>query len=270
MWVTSALVLVGVVAAWRRPGRRWLVATWLVTWLVFVGVAAVQDNLTQLVTGFWYNTPPRLAAITVVPGFLLLTLGLLEVSRLLHRLVHARRPAAYRRFGPVVLTGVLLAAYVVLTVSNNLPQQRDRLQAYYAPKDPAAALLTPSQQTALTRLATRIPAEAIVADNPWRGTSLLYSLTGRRVLYPTPTSAGLSPAKALVAEQLAAVATRPDVCAAVREVQLTYVVTGGTNFMPNRAGLSNYPGVDRVPGQPGFTQVAQSGPYTLWQITGCS
>jgi hypothetical protein len=269
LWVTSALVLVGVVAALRRPRRPWLVVTWLVTWLVFVGVAAVQDNLTQLVTGFWYNTPPRLAAITVVPGFLLVTLGLVEVSRFLHHLVSARRPAAYRRIGPVLLTAGLLAAYVVATVGDNLPQQRDRLRAYYAPKDPADALLTPGQQSALTRLATRIPADAVVADNPWRGTSLLYAFTGRRVLYPTPTSAGLSPAKALVAEQLDAIATRPDVCAAVREVQVGYVVTGGANFMPNRAGLSNYPGVDRVPGEPGFSPVAQSGPYTLWQITGC-
>lgn len=269
LWVTSALVLVGLVDAVRRARIRWLAALWLVTWLVFVGVAAVQDDVTQLVTGFWYNTPPRLAAITVVPGVLLATLGLMQVSRAVHRLVRLRWSPAYGRIGPVALTGAVLALCLVATVGNNLPQQRDRLRPYYAPHDPRAALLTPTQQSALARLAADLPADAIVADNPWRGTSLLYSLTGRRVLYPTPTSAGLSAAHALVAEQLSSAATRADVCAALASLHTAYVVTGGSNFLPNRAGLSNYPGVDGVVGQPGFSLVARSGPYALWRIAAC-
>jgi hypothetical protein len=269
LWMTSALVVVGFVVALRSATTRWIPAVHVVTWLVFVGVAAYQNNLTQLVTGFWYNTSPRLAAITVIPGFLLATLGLVWASHLVDRLVRRAAPAAYRRSSPVMVTAGVLAAYVVLSGGNNVLSQQGRLEPFYRPKDPNQALLSQTGAKALERLAPKITPGRLVATNPWRGTSLLYALTGRKVLFPTPTAAGLSPQHALVAEQLANAANRPDVCAAVRDLEVAYVITGGTNFMPNRAGLSNYPGVDQVAGAPGFVEVARSGPYTLWRVATC-
>jgi hypothetical protein len=158
----------------------------------------------------------------------------------------------------------------VLSGGNNVLAQQGRLEPFYRPKDPNQALLSQTGAKALERLAPKITSGGLVATNPWRGTSLLYAFTGRKVLFPTPTAAGLSPQHTLVAEQLADAANRPDVCAAVRELDVAYVITGGTNFMPNRAGLSNYPGVDQVAGAPGFVEVARSGPYTLWRISACA
>jgi hypothetical protein len=272
IWLTSAFVLVGFVVALRRVRTLWLPVLAVVTWLVFLGVAAYQTNFSQLITGFWYNTSPRLAAITVIPGVLLATLGLMSVSRLIAS--GLRRPLGPWARGPQVslaVSAALLVAYLPSTGWNNAAQHQGRLEPFYFPKNPAQMLLTRDGERALQRLAPSIPPGRLVAANPWRGTNLLYAFTGHPVLFPTQTAVLVSPSpiRELVAGELDQAATRPDVCAAVRQLGVTYVITGGTNFMVNRAGLTNYPGIDRVPGRPGFARVAESGPYTLWRITAC-
>jgi hypothetical protein len=273
LWVTSAFVLVGFVVALRRVRTLWLPVLHVVTWLVFLGVAAYQSNFSQLITGFWYNTSPRLAAITVIPGVLLAALGLMSVSRLIARAVRRVAPQVRGR-GPQVslaVSALVLVAYLPSTGWNNAAQHQGRLEPFYFPKDPAQMLLTLDGERALERLAPSIPPGRLVAVNPWRGTNLLYAFTGHPVLFPTQTAVLVSPSpiRDLVAREIDRVAERPDVCDAVRRLDVTYVITGGTNFMVNRAGLTNYPGIDRVPGQPGFARVADSGPYTLWRITAC-
>jgi hypothetical protein len=78
-----------------------------------------------------------------------------------------------------------------------------------------------------------------------------------------------TPDRELVADDLYLAASRPDVCAAVRRVGVTYVLTGGPNQLLNLAGRNTFAGVDQVPGSSGFVQVATAAPYTLWRITAC-
>ena len=278
LWVTSAFVLIGFVLALTRVRTLWIPVVHLVTWLVFLGVAAYQTHFSQLVTGFWYNTSPRLAAMTPIPGTLLAALGLVWFARLLApavgRVLRRVAPALMTRWsGPRVSLGVtalVLLAYLPATGWNNAAQHEGRLRPFYYPANPEQRLLSLTDADFLEQLAPSIPPGQVVAANPWRGTSLIYAFTGQPVVFPTQTAALVSPSRDLLARELDAAATSPDVCAAVRDLQVTYVITGGTNFMANRAGLSNYPGVDRVPGRPGFIEVARSGPYTLWHITACS
>ena len=131
-------------------------------------------------------------------------------------------------------------------------------------------LLTTREYHALIALAPHVPPSAELALNPWRGMAMIYALTGRQTIYRSHTAVN-TPDRLLIARDLylAGDPSRPDICAALARTHVDYVITGGHNFMPDHAGITRFPGVDRVPGQPGFESVATAAPYTLWKITAC-
>ncbi len=194
IWLTSAFVLIGFVVALRQVRTLWLPVLHVVTWLVFLGVAAYQTNFSQLVTGFWYNTSPRLAAITVIPGVLLATLGLMSVSRFIAYGVRRLAPHARGPQVSLAVSALLLVAYLPSTGWNNAAQHQGRLEPFYFPKNPAQTLLTLDGERALQRLARSIPAGPARRGQPLAWHALLYAFTGRPVLFPTPDgSSWLSP-----------------------------------------------------------------------------
>ena len=237
-------------------------AAYVVAALVFFGVVAVQSSATQALTVFWYNDPPRLAALVPVAGVPAVTAGLLAVVDRLQPDGGRRRGA-----GAALAVGVL---FVAGTLGNNYGAHVDRMRPYYAPKDAGVALLTRQEARALQQLARSLPADAVVADNPWRGQALLYAFTSRRVVFYSEKAVTTAD-RATVADALflAASPLHPDVCPSVRAVGATYVITGGSNELPNLNGRDAFLGIDLVPGRPGFQQVASSAPYTLWRITAC-
>jgi hypothetical protein len=274
LWVTSAVAVLGVVVCARRRRLRWVAVAYVALALVYVGVVAVQDRYTRALTVYWYNDPPRLAALVPVAAVPALTAGLLALSGHLQGLGPSRtwrgtRRGTRRRAGAGSALLVALV-FVVATLGNNHGAQVSTLRPYYHPRDPGTALLTPQEAGALQVLARSIPVDAVVADNPWRGHALLYAFTSRRVVFFSE-KAVTTPERAVVADALflAASPLRPDVCPAVRAVGATYVITGGRNQLPNRGGRDQFLGVDLVPGRPGFTLVARSAPYALWRITAC-
>jgi hypothetical protein len=276
LWIAGALVLIGLVRALLRRRDQWQVAVWLAAALVFVGVAGFQNGLSRAVTGVWYNNSPRLAAILPVGTVILATSGLLVVTHWAHLLVlrfaDRWRPAlAVAPALAVVVSAALVAAYVVGTGGNYVREHRDRLGPYIHPYRAHNLLLTSRGYAALLALRRSIPPDALVADNPWRGTSLLYALTGRRVLYNSEKAVNTADRyRIATALYLAGLPAFPDICAAVRRAGVTYVITGGTNFLPDRQSITRFPGIDQVPGEPGFELVRTVEPYALWKITACA
>lgn len=264
LWVTSAIVLIGVVVCTWRPATRWVTVTWLATCAIFVAVVGVQSAQTRALTVFWYNNNPRLAALVPVATVPALTAGLGALSTWVESAVRRQEFRQTARGA----TALVLVVYLAATLGNNHGAHVDRLRPYYHPDDPDTALLTLQEATAMRALARSIPSGAVVADNPWRGHALLYALTSRQVAFYSE-KAVTTPDRELVADHLADAATDPQVCAAVRAMHVTYAITGGTNELEHHNGRSAFAGVDRVPGQAGFEQVATVAPYTLWRVTAC-
>jgi hypothetical protein len=249
LWVTSALVLLGLVVCARQRSTRWLPVAYAGLALVLVAVEAVQSPFTRSLTVFWYNDPPRLGAVLPLVGVPALAAGLDVLWR--------RRTIA-----------LVVVVYLVATLGDNQAAHVARLKPFYRPVVADRALLTGPEASALERLAGSVPAGAIVAGNPWRGHALLYAFTGRKVLFYSE-KAVTTPDRELLADSLSLAASRPDVCVAVRRTGVGYVVTGGANQLPNLASRNAFTGIDQVPGRPGFQQVATAAPYTLWRITAC-
>ena len=143
LWVTSALVVVGLVVCARRASLRWVPAAYVVLVLVLIGVAAEQSGFTRALTVFWYNDPPRLGALVPLAGVPALVAGL-DVG------VKALRLWGFRR-----ATAAVLVVYLLATLGNNQGAHVGRLGPFYQPHDPAHALLTTADGV---RLAAARPA----------------------------------------------------------------------------------------------------------------
>ncbi len=267
LWVTSAIALVGLVACARRRSTRWVPAMYVALGFVFVGVAAIQSGFTRAITVYWYNDSPRLAAMLPLAGVPALAAGLLALARWGRGRGRSARSRRSRRAGVSALVAV---GFVIATVGNNQAAHVDRLRPYYSPAQADRALLPSEAPRAFARLATSIPAGAVVADNPWRGHALLYAFTGRQVLFASEKALSSSDNVLLATDlYLAGTPGGSDICAAVRRTRVTMVLTGGDNRLLVTGGRNEFRGIDLVAGAPGFVAVARAGDYTLWRITAC-
>ncbi len=106
-----------------------------------------------------------------------------------------------------------------------------------------------------------------MAGNPFDGAAESGAIGGRQPLFPHLVGRW-DPDRVLLAAALDEAAGRPDVCAAVRRLHVTHVLTGEARFWGEDGRRAQYGGLD-VRGAPGFEPVAREGGMTLWRVTAC-
>jgi len=89
------------------------------------------------------------------------------------------------------------------------------------------------------------------------------------MLYPTEKVLSGDPDLVLLGKHLDDVASDPEVCRLARERQVDYAITGGKLASKSERARSAYAGVDGVGDAKGWDEVAESGPYRLYRLTGC-
>lgn len=262
LWVLGVAVLVGaVVLLVRGRGQRWVVAGLVVTSGLYVAVVGVDSPRTRLLTWPWYNNPPRLAALMVVPAVLAAAAALVALTGLLTRV----SPPAWRRGWALA---VVAPAVFVLVTGGYAGEHRGILDRYFH-STPRRTFASDSDLAALRRLAPLIPHDAVVAANPWNGATYLYLVSGRRLLLPTEKSLSLGD-RTLLASRLDDAGRSPAVCAAARRQHVRYAITGGSPFSVNPKTLERYAGIDDVGSSSAFRQVGEAGPYRLYELTRCA
>ena len=102
---------------------------------------------------------------------------------------------------------------------------------------------------------------------PLTGASLSYSYTGIRTLVPYGTDPVSTEGKLLFAS-LDELTTNPDVCAAVEETGVRYVLDFGTSSVhPGETEV--VPGLQDLTRENGFERVDSEGTAALYRIVGC-
>lgn len=259
-YLLSALLVAGLVLLARRRRTAWTVGVYAVTVVLAVVSMAFHGRIGSVITGYWYNNSPRLVALVPVTGVLLATASLLALTRRLQG-----RGGGWRRYvAPLAVVAVLLA----LTSGNYLSENAERVRTYYQPQRTDRVLLTRTEAAALQRIARYIPQGSAVAGDPWDGTSLLYALTGREVVFASEKAAN-TPDRQIIAHHLDEAAQSPAVCRAVKALDVGYVLLGGTPFTPRVHGTRTFEGVTGVSKAPGFEQVAHEGAFRLYRVTAC-
>lgn len=265
-WTISALVVAGAVASLRRVRTSWLVPAWATTGALYV-LAAVTASSPW--TGVWYNDSPRLAAMVPVVAVPLAVRGTLAVAGLARRALAALpRPAGRVAVGPRPAVVAAVALFALLVTSNGLYRNAHAANLADTYQYPAETLLRPGQKDFLLRAGDLLPPDAVVAQNPWTGNALLWTLAGRQVLFPHLTGVW-SPEQRVIAERLRDVSSDPSVCEAVRSTGVGYALTGPLTLWSWDPLARTFPGLDDLDGAPGFDLLADDGETRLYRITAC-
>lgn len=86
-YALAALVVFGFLKCAFTRGKRWMGVSYLLTCYILVIAATHNDELKQLVAGFWYTDPMRLASVCVIAAIPLAVLGMDWLHRVLCRLL---------------------------------------------------------------------------------------------------------------------------------------------------------------------------------------
>ena len=303
--VLAALVAAGAVSALFSPGRRWLVASYALACGVLFASATLTGELKQLVAGFWYTDPMRLAANCAIAGVPLAALGLSWAYGMARRLVDAYNAPLGRAGHPRLVAGVTGAAFLLANFmpSFNLPGQHyrpdEQEKAEYAqvaePRDWPRNLHTAfgdyrelarevysydqpldgAERSFAGRVAELVGDDELIVNNPMDGSFLTYGTDGLRLYYRNfigfETETDESRTLRL---HLSEYATSPEVRAAVEAVDARYVLQ--MNGDESEASFINMRGnydaamvegiTSITPETEGFELVAREGDLALYRI----
>ncbi|MGG5258738.1 DUF6541 family protein [Phycicoccus avicenniae] len=264
----AVLTVLGAVVLWvgRDRARRWLVAAHVVAGMLFVLVAGSDGAIARRLGGPWYDDAFRLAALAGVTAVPLAAVGVEQAVRWSASWVR-RGPGSPRtvRAAPLRLGWpVAVLTLLVLVTGGLYPDATAKVTGqWYRPR----ALLGTAEEQLVARLPEHVPVGAVVAGSPWDGAALTGPIGGRDALFPH-LNGRWDADRRLLAGDLDRAATRPDVCAAVRRLGVTHVLTSGHGFWAGDRRRQLYDGLS-VAGHPGFVRVDSSGSADLWRITAC-
>ncbi len=268
-FLVAALVVLGVVASLTRrsAGDIAAVGVWAVAVLLYVVVAGCSVwVIRDVLTGSWYNNIPRLAALLPI-----------AVVPLAARGAGAIWSWSTRKAGRVLPRGSALwwtaaaaatAALVAVAQVGPMPAAvRQGHESHFA-LDDNSALLSPDELALIERLDETVPPGAVIAGSPWTGAALAYALSGRVVLMPHTLMYETEDIRAINGG-LADASEGDDVCAAVDETGVGYVLDFGTREVPPGFDGRRYPGLDGLAESETVELIDQEGDAKLYRVVGC-
>lgn len=268
--VPALLTVAGAVAViWQRR-HWWLLGAHAALCLLWV-VAAARDygRLRDYIVGPWYNDPYRLAAMLPVTALPLACVGVVFIAGQTAGWLAGRHGSMRTRPGRWA-GGVAVSSAVVLIAATQLvggkPQVVDWVRESYQ-ITATAALVDSDEYAVLAQLPGLVDADEVIAVNPWNGSSMVYALTGRHttathVLYEPDADTQV------LIEHLDDVATQPQVCPAIRDLHVGWVLDFGNDRLINDERRP-YPGWADLSTAPGFELVVRQGHAALYRVTAC-
>lgn len=275
--VVSVLVVIGLVSLIRSRERWWLAGSWAVAALLFLTAASMHFwTPRNLLLGLFYKDPPRLAALLAVIALPVAVAGAVAVwaflvAKVWPRLRDRVRPETRR---PLALTATVVVVVALIASTQGLAMQSAvRVAATKYNLTEWSPILSIDERVLIERLHTVVPEDAVIVGNPWTGTSLAYVLGDRRVLNPH-FNVSPDPRHVLVNMHLSDAASDPEVCAALADLDVGYVLDFGIYTRDAGGVLSfdsttDYRGLVDLADSGVVTELDREGDKVLYEITGC-
>lgn len=307
-FLLAALVGIGIIDALRTRDKRWLVFSYAIPCLILL-VSATQDGeLKQILAGFWYTDPMRLASMCTIAAIPLAILGASCVYEFVMLALSAFSPQSDSTVKPLSVAISLSAAFLVLNFmpSFNVPGEhheptpleqqlnkerefRDRVKSHRTTfgdyRDVIEevyhydAPLDSEERDFIQRVKTLIEPHELVINNPMDGSFLAYGSDALRVYYRNFTRVDGS----FETEQSRIIRTRLMQYASDPEVQDALDYTGARYVLVMDANLDDasfinlrgdykpelYAGITSItPETPGFKLLLAEGQMALYEIIG--
>ena len=234
------LVIVGIISACRNVRLRWLVVPFAYAAITFVVAGGMDTPLKNVLAGFWYTDPYRMAAMAAMFAIPLAALGVHEVIRCGHRLL-ANRPRADALVTPVTIAvlSVLLYAPALLArlglpsvgpYDNYYPLTQEMIEK----NDASRRVGYDAEKIAFVERALEVTGtDALVINQPYDGSAYAYGVNGMNVYWRYMAGYGVddengaeTEASQLLRRRLAAALAETDEPAAeaLRETGAEYVL----------------------------------------------
>lgn len=267
-WASGILLLVGVVAAMKHRSYRWLPGAFMGWTLLFVAVTAWAPSIFRaFLTGGWFDDYKRIAAGLVMVAMPLSLLGFIAVSKSLRLGISVLLP---RKSTRLALVAALLVAIPSLYFSQTGPVRDAAIAAKtnYSLR-PGSPIMSLDEFKLYSELPELVPADSVIAGNPWDGSAWAYFVSGRHVLYPHVLAA-MNDDKELIAKSLRDASTNPAVCSAAKRLHVDYAINSDELiYLPGNPNNQAYPGLEHLENAAGFRLVAQVGSNRLYKLTAC-
>lgn len=304
-WVLAALVIIGLVKCLHSPSQRWMGFSYLFAVAIGTYSASHTDDLKQILAGFWYTDPMRLAAMCSIAAIPIAATGLAWCIRmciaLARRYNDPRGKHTSRKKIAVVLTCLVLL--LTFMPGFNLPgshhqytEQESAAQKDLAPKDWAKNFHTTygDYRTAVNGIygdvpplrdaeksfldkAKQITGDALVINDPMDGSFLGYGYNGIRMYYRNFVGYGASnetPESRCIRASLSEFSSNDEVRSAVKAIGAKYVVQlsqegSDCSLINLREDYKpqSFAGISAITEDtPGFTLVLREGDLKLYQI----
>jgi hypothetical protein len=277
--LVTVLGLAGLVAVVRSRRDAWLgVAFVLVVYLYVVDAAFDRSPLRTALTGIWYADTNRVAALLPLVSTLLGGLAVSAVWSALVRRIADLRAGAGAVSGTLPATravrflGVSGAALLALVLGSGV--QSSALETYLAEseqmylRDWPESVLSSDEYTLLDRLEEEVPPDAVIAVNPWNGSSLAYAFTGREVTVYHLNGSN-DPEVVAVSTALNRAPFSARACNAVRSTGVSFVLDFGDQFLAANPATSTYGGLEDLETSDAVELVDEQGAAKLYRVVVC-
>jgi Family of unknown function (DUF6541) len=272
LWALSVAVLAGAFLIWRVRDQRWLVGAFVLNALLFISTASVNNGLTQSLTGYWYNDSHRLAAILPVTTVPLAVLAIVAVATWLKGWLAEHPKPRLGRLGTSVAGLVTVLTLLLFVASEGMyfPSHVATVAFTYTRLENTKSdtMVDPREQDFYSRLAKDVPADSVIANNPWDGSGLIWALANRKPLFPHLDIAW-SDEQRYLAKHLVNLASDPKACQDAKLLHVDYLVIGEKRFWITDLRLKDYSGITNPGNRPGFQLVDSDGDLKLYKITAC-
>lgn len=268
-WFVSVLVILGIFRSFRTRRLMWLPLGWGVlvhTWIMTAG--SPSSPWREFLTSVFYADPYRAGAALPLMAVPLAVLGVLWVEETLHRRIpwgRATRAAAIA--WPLVVTLLLTGiAHRSPAMDYAVDRANDRFDYQEILEYTGhQSLLSTDELALIEKLASIVPDHAVVAVNPWNGSSLAYPLAGVSVT-ENHAMGYRSPEQTLIGERLDEAGNDPEICSVLVSSDVEYVLDFGALIDDLH---HTYEGFDSLERAEGFELVAEVGDESLYRITAC-
>ncbi|MEV4687633.1 DUF6541 family protein [Microbacterium sp. LWH3-1.2] len=261
----AVAVVIGIIAAVRSRGTRWVVVSYAVMAVLYAAAAGSDGVLSKLATAIWYKDRYRLSSVVAMLAVVLATRGVLTAVRRVQR----RRDVTDRSTArATVATSWLLAASSVLILAAT-GITASVATAFRLPASEAGTAVVSAEQIGFfTGLAAAVPAGQRVLGDPWDGSAWTQLFGDREPVFPH-VNGQWDADRLLLAQRLQDIDTDPTICDALRRLDVEFVVYSSHELSGGDPAGNLFPGPHLAVDAGLFTEVASAGETSLYRIDQC-
>ncbi|HWD03089.1 MAG TPA: DUF6541 family protein [Amycolatopsis sp.] len=257
IWLSVALLL-GFIFFRRLGDLRWIGLTALVSGVFYAAVASSNAPLVMALSRPWWDDPYRFISMAIVPLAFIAGHGVASLQAWLSEHLPPRVPA-------VLLAAIVLLGFTGITKGLYATTNGNQLAIGYRSPNPHAQNITPDEEAAMVELGQLAKPGDWAMNDRLDGTVWTYALTGVRTVAAHDDGTAPPSDALLLARHFREYQTNPRVRAAVRRLNVHWVILGRPMAPPHPPYSS--PGLVGLAGLPFLKQVYRNSDAVIYRIT---